>query len=91
MTIIVSSASGAAHGDYENIVAANLMAMATVNLLGSLVNIAIMVFFGVNGNAWREKNLLARAYELRGTVVAANDEAALSYFMGGTKPGGVRQ
>jgi len=53
----------------------------------SLVNLAIIVSFGVNGNAWREKNLLSRAYEFKGTVAAENDEAALSRYMELAKSG----
>ena len=43
-----------------------------------LLSIAAFVVFGVNGNAWREKNLVTRGYMLRGETSAESDEAALA-------------
>ncbi len=69
LDIIVVSAGG---GDDAGTLAAHI--------LGGLVHLAITVFFGANGNTWREKNLISRAYEFKGTVSATSDEAALSHY-----------
>jgi hypothetical protein len=45
-----------------------------------LLEVATVVVFGVNGNAWRERNLLSRGYELKGDVSAETDEGALALF-----------
>jgi len=45
-----------------------------------LATLAVPVVFGVNGNAWREKNLLSRGYEFKGTVTAPTDEAAVAIY-----------
>ncbi len=52
----------------------------TMTGITGLAWIAVIVMFGVNGNSWREKNLLSRAYELKGTITAESDEAALAVF-----------
>ena len=46
-----------------------------------LVIIGVMVAFGVNGNVWREKNLLSRAYEFKSLVSAESDEAAIATYL----------
>lgn len=48
-----------------------------------LLDIASFVVFGVNGNAWRENNLMARGYMLTREVSAASDEAALGQYTNG--------
>jgi hypothetical protein len=47
----------------------------------NIVSLAINIIFGVNGNAWREKNLLSRGFELRDTVTAANKDGAIALFL----------
>ncbi len=44
----------------------------------NLASIGISIAFGVNGNAWREKNLLSRGFELKDTVSAENKDAAIA-------------
>ena len=47
----------------------------------ALINIAsivISIVFGMNGNSWREKNLVARGYEQTDTVTAASHEDAVA-------------
>ena len=54
------------------------------NAANGLINIAAIIaniVFGVNGNAWREKNLLSRGFEFRGTVTAANPDGAMALIL----------
>jgi len=46
-----------------------------------LAQIAVAVVFGVNGNLWREKNLISRAYKLLDTIEAPTDEAAIAIWL----------
>ena len=62
-TIEVSSGKDAASG---------------LNVITSILNIVVSVIFGVNGNKWREKNLLSRGYDYQDTVDAQNPEAAIA-------------
>ena len=48
-----------------------------INLAAVICNI----IFGVQGNSWRENNLMSRGYEFKDTVSAANPEGALALFM----------
>jgi|ERR1035441_246617 hypothetical protein len=52
-----------------------------LDMLMGLASLAVPVVFGVNGNAWREKNLVSRGYELKGTVMAESDEAAVGLYV----------
>lgn len=48
---------------------------------GGLLNLAALVawvIFGVNGNKWREANLLSRGYEAKGVFQADNPEGAVA-------------
>ena len=52
----------------------------------ALINVAsiiVAIVFGVNGNAWREKSLLSRGYELKDTVTAANKDGAVALVIKG--------
>lgn len=54
------------------------------NAANGLINIAaiiVNIVFGVNGNAWREKNLLSRGFEFRDTVTAANPDGAMALIL----------
>ncbi|MEN6330869.1 MAG: DUF2628 domain-containing protein [Smithella sp.] len=54
------------------------------NAANGLINIAAIIansVFGVNGNAWREKNLLSRGFEFRDTVTAANPDGAMALIL----------
>lgn len=51
------------------------------DLLINVVSIVINVIFGLNGNSWREKNLLSRGFEQVDTVSAANPEGAVALFL----------
>lgn len=52
--------------------------MDAVVSIGSLV---LPVVFGVNGNKWRETNLIARGFDFRAIVTAANAEGAVAIYM----------
>jgi hypothetical protein len=49
--------------------------LESITHLGGII---IGILFGIHGNSWREKNLLARGYKLQGTVAAESDQAALA-------------
>ena len=52
----------------------------------ALINVAAIIakiIFGVNGNSWREKNLVSRGFELVDTVTAANPEGAIALHLKG--------
>lgn len=52
----------------------------------ALVNFAALwtnIVFGVNGNSWREKNLVSRGFEQLDTVTAANSEGAIALYLKG--------
>ena len=69
-TIEVSSGKDAASG---------------LNVITSILNIVVSVIFGVNGNKWREKNLLSRGYDYQDTVDAQNPEAAIASWFKNSK------
>jgi hypothetical protein len=48
-----------------------------INITGIIVNI----IFGVYGNSWREKNLVARGFEQLDEVTAANPESAVARYL----------
>lgn len=48
--------------------------------LSSLGGLILSVAFGVNGNAWREKNLAARGFAYKTTVQAATPEGATALY-----------
>ena len=50
---------------------------AIINIISIIVNI----IFGVNGNAWREKSLISRGFELKDTVTASNKDGAVALFI----------
>jgi hypothetical protein len=52
---------------------------ALINIVAFIVN----VIFGVNGNSWREKNLVSRGFEEVGTLTAANPESAVALDLKG--------
>ena len=60
-------------------------AASGLNVITSILNIVVSVVFGVNGNKWREKNLLSRGYEYQDTVDAQNPEAAIASWFKDTK------
>lgn len=62
---IVGAASGGDGGD------------ALINVVSIIINIV----FGMNGNSWREKNLISRGYEQADTVTAANPEGAVALYL----------
>ena len=62
---IVGAAGGGEGGD------------ALINIVAIIVN----VIFGMNGNSWREKNLISRGYEQVDTVTAANPEGAIALHL----------
>ena len=50
---------------------------ALINIVAIIINIV----FGINGNSWREKNLISRGYEQVDTVTAANPEGAVALYL----------
>ena len=53
--------------------------------LFNVVNLIAAIVFGMNGNQWREKNLVARGFEHMDTVTAGNPEGATAlYFKAAT-------
>ena len=60
-------------------------AASGLNVITSILNIVVSVVFGVNGNKWREKNLLSRGYEYQDTVEAQNPEAAIASWFKNSK------
>lgn len=56
---------------------------AIINLAG----LVVAIVFGVNGNTWREKNLLSRGFDPVDTVTAANPEGAVALHLKGTSAG----
>ncbi len=39
------------------------------------------IIFGVNGNAWREKNLISRGFDFKTVVTASSPEGATALYM----------
>lgn len=50
-------------------------------VLINVVSIIINIIFGINGNSWRESNLISRGYEQVDTVTASNPEGAIALFL----------
>ncbi|MDF0666361.1 MAG: DUF2628 domain-containing protein [Nitrospira sp.] len=48
-----------------------------------IVSIGIGVVFGINGNDWREQNLVSRGFQYQGTVAAADSDSAIATFAKG--------
>lgn len=48
----------------------------------------VSIIFGMNGNSWREKNLISRGYEQEDTVTAANPEGAVALYLKAANAGG---
>jgi hypothetical protein len=46
------------------------------NMVGGLVDVSVMVVFGLKGNEWKAHNLTRRGFKYAGTVMAANQEEA---------------
>jgi hypothetical protein len=60
------------------------IAGAEKGVADGLINIAaiiVNIVFGINGNAWREKNLISRGFEFRDTVTAANPDGAMALIL----------
>jgi len=54
---------------------------AAGDALVNIVSVVANIIFGINGNKWRENNLLKRGYEAKETVRAANKEDAIAIFV----------
>jgi hypothetical protein len=81
--LFVSIAIGVVEGTIE--ASSGKEAASGLNVLTSILNIVVSVVFGVNGNKWREKNLLSRGYEYQDTVEAQNPEAAIASWFKNSK------
>lgn len=73
------------------IILAIFPAGSEIGLLAALVNFGIYIACGINGNGWREKNLISRGYEYCATVSAANPEGAMAVFLKGPSDSEVNQ
>ena len=49
--------------------------------LGNIISLIIFIIFGIYGNSWQEKSLVARRYEQVDTVTAANVEGTLALHL----------
>lgn len=56
-----------------------------LGMLATLVTLAIYIICGVNGNKWREGNLVSRGYDHVDTVSASNPEGAIALHMKGNQ------
>lgn len=54
--------------------------------LVNIASLAVNIIFAVNGNAWRENNLLSRGFELIDTVTVTDKESAVAPFKTDVKP-----
>jgi hypothetical protein len=80
--MILTFALGFVEGTIE--VSSGKEAASGISAITSILNLVVAVIFGVNGNRWREKNLLSRDYKYQDTVDAQNPEAAIaSWFKDG--------
>lgn len=52
-----------------------------IALLTALINFGIYIACGINGNAWRVKNLESRGYEYQETLEAATPEGAIALYL----------
>ncbi|GAK50611.1 hypothetical protein U14_01844 [Candidatus Moduliflexus flocculans] len=68
--IVLGAISASAGGDAEQ----------AIDGLTSLGGFVLAIVFGVNGNAWREKNLTARGFAYKTTVQAATPEGATALY-----------
>lgn len=46
-----------------------------------ILSFIMAIVFGINGNRWREKNLLSRGFEHKDTLNADNPEAAIALWI----------
>jgi hypothetical protein len=49
--------------------------------IADLINIGLMIAFGMMGNGWRYNNLVARGYEWRSDVEASTPDGAKASFL----------
>jgi hypothetical protein len=61
-------------------IALGLMGVSEDSPVINLVTLVVVIAFGVNGNQWREKNLLSRGFEAQGVFEAKNKDAATAAF-----------
>lgn len=47
----------------------------------TILNIILFIVFGINGNKWREKDLLSRGYEQMDFEYAANSDSAIGQHL----------
>lgn len=62
----------------------NVAGGETKTILDGLIGIAglvVSIVLGVNGNKWRENNLLSRGYETKETLSASNPEGAAALYL----------
>lgn len=71
--IVISIIASGYGGETEKVITA----------MAYLGNFIIAIVFGINGNRWREKNLLSRGFDFRNTVTAANQEGAIALYLKG--------
>lgn len=81
LEFILNTAVGTAGGGADGIVGG----VEGGKLLPSIVSFVVNVILGVNGNSWREKNLVSRGFEHMDTVTAANPEGAMALYLKAAK------
>lgn len=57
------------------------IAIAKSEALINIVSLIASIVFGMNGNSWREKNLVSRGFEQTDTVTAANPDGAMALYL----------
>lgn len=62
---------GVAGGDLEQL----------IDSLTSIGGLLLGIVFGLNGNKWRESNLVSRGYDFKDTISAANGEGAIALYV----------
>ncbi|MDO9161214.1 MAG: TIR domain-containing protein [Methylococcaceae bacterium] len=56
-----------------------------ISAFGSIVSIVVSVVLGMNGNSWRESNLLSKGYQFKTTLSAATPEGAMALYLSSIK------
>lgn len=60
-------------------------AESELGALASLIMLVLYIVCGVNGNKWRESNLVSRGYDHVNTISASNPEGAIALHMKGSQ------
>lgn len=61
---------------------------SSISLIFNIASIIISVILGLNGNQWRENNLISRGFDWKDTVGAANKDGAVAVFLNNSSAAG---